>query len=186
MAISNIQFADTANELSVPIATVKAVAKVEGGGVGIIEGKPVILFEPHIFFKELRREGIAPVISDICYPVWGTKPYPRGQEAQWLRLDRASKISRTAALKSCSWGMFQILGQNYKLAGCKTLQEFVNRMFKSEDEHLVLFMNYIKNTYIDDELRARDWKGFARSYNGPLYAKNAYDKKLKAAYESFA
>jgi hypothetical protein len=34
-------------------------------------------------------------------------------------------------------------------------------------------------------LKEHDWAGFARKYNGPGYAENAYDQKLKNAYENF-
>jgi hypothetical protein len=35
---------------------------------------------------------------------------------------------------------------------------------------------------LDGALRARNWPSFARGYNGPAYAQNAYDKKMAAAY----
>ncbi|NBT89135.1 MAG: DUF3380 domain-containing protein, partial [Flavobacteriaceae bacterium] len=34
-------------------------------------------------------------------------------------------------------------------------------------------------------LKAKDWAGFAKGYNGPAYAKNAYDTKLAGAYANF-
>ena len=33
-------------------------------------------------------------------------------------------------------------------------------------------------------LRERNWAKFARAYNGPGYAQNQYDVKLKQAYEA--
>jgi hypothetical protein len=186
MPITDKQFRASAKVLGVEVAAIKAVAKVEGGGTGIIAGKPVILFEPHIFYKLQRQAGIKPVISKICYPIWKTYPYPKGQQAQWDRMDQASKINRSIALQSASWGLFQIMGYHFKTTGCKTLQQFINAMHESEDKHLELFVNYINNSNLDDELRLKDWKGFARQYNGALYYKNAYDTKLKKAYESFS
>ena len=32
----------------------------------------------------------------------------------------------------------------------------------------------------------KDWKGFARGYNGPAYWKNMYDTKLKNAYLKYS
>lgn len=186
MPISQEQFIESADTLGVSVAAVKAVASVEGGGIGMLNGKPIIRFEPHVFYKQLRSLGIKPVISDICYPVWNSKERSRTQKEQWDRLSRASKINATAAVKSASWGMFQCMGFNYKTTGCKTIAEFVKAMSKGEDEQLRLFMNYIKNSMLDDELRNRDWKGFAKQYNGALYYKNSYDKKLAKAYLSFS
>lgn len=183
--ITEKQFKDSAAKLTVETAAIKAVSKIEGGGIGLLNGSPIILFEPHVFYKLQREASLTPIISDICYPVWGSKPYPKGQAAQWERMEQATKINRNIALQSASWGMFQCMGYNYKLTGCKTLQEFVNAMYESEDKQLELFVNYILNTHLDDELRNKDWKGFARQYNGKYYFKNSYDLKLKNAYESF-
>jgi len=188
--ITEKQFKQSAAALQVEPAVIKAVAKVESGGSGFLpDGKPVILFEPHVFWKELRKIDIDPTrykgeYADILYPVWGTRPYG-GSSKQYARLERAAKINREAALASASWGKFQIMGFNWRMCKCSSLQQFINAMYKSEDEHLRLFTNYILSANLDDELRNKDWKGFARGYNGPLYYKNSYDKKLAAAYKSF-
>lgn len=183
MSITEQAFVNAAKKIGCELAAIKAVDEVESRGKGFLpDNFPKILFEPHIFWKELKKIGVTPVVSDICYPTWGTKPYGKDSD-QPNRLERAAKINRDAALKSCSWGRFQICGFNYAATGCKTLQEFVNKMFKGEDEHLNLFVNYIIHENIDDELIGHDWAGFARLYNGPLYYKNQYDVKLKKAFE---
>jgi hypothetical protein len=183
--ITEKQFIASAKKIGCHVAAVKAVATVESSGGGFLEsGKPKILFEPHIFWKQLRLAGIKPVVSDICYPVWKTKPYGKVSE-QHSRLERAAMINRDAALMSASWGVFQIMGFNYKKCGCATLQEFINGMYESEDKQLELFVNYIINSHLDDELINLDWSGFARGYNGASYAKNNYHTKLKNAYVLF-
>jgi hypothetical protein len=162
---------------------------VESNGNGFLAtGEPVILFEPHVFWKELRKRNIDPAQhttgnEDILYPQWGTKPYGPVRK-QHQRLERAAKINRDAALSSASWGRFQIMGYNYKLCGYNSLQNFINDMYKDETKHLLAFTHYIKNTFLDDELRNHDWAGFARGYNGPMYTKNQYHIKLKKAYEN--
>ncbi len=35
-------------------------------------------------------------------------------------------------------------------------------------------------------LRNKDWKIFAEKYNGPEYAKNKYDQRLRKAYSRFS
>lgn len=183
--ITENQFALSAKRIGCEIAAIKAVAEVESKGGGFLpSGEVLILFEPHIFWKQLRLKNITPKVSDICYPKWNTKPYGKISE-QHNRLKEAVKIDREAALLSASWGSFQIMGFNYKTCGCQTIQEFINKMSKDEDSQLELFTNYIINSYLDDELQNLDWKSFAYSYNGPSYMKNNYDKKLKAAYERF-
>lgn len=188
--ITEKQYSDSAKLLNAEVPALKAVAEVESGGDGFLkDGKVKILFEPHIFWKELRKLGIDPATftgaDDILYPTWGLKPYGKVSQ-QHERLDRATLINRDAALKSASWGKFQILGVNYKLAGFGTIRDFVDSMGKNEDEHLKAFVSFVQNTFLDDELRAKDWKGFARGYNGALYWKNQYDTKLAAAYKKYS
>lgn len=185
--ISEQQFINSAKALNVEVAAIKAVAEVESSGDGFLpDGKPKILFEPHIFWKQLRTKGIDPNLfmeenPDILYSSW--KPGAYGPVSkQHDRLDRAAKINREAALLSASWGRFQVMGFNWKVCGAASLQEFIDDMFESEDKQLDRFTIYIKNTFLDDELRGHDWAGFARGYNGPQYLKNKYDAKLKAAY----
>lgn len=190
--ITQAQFKASAFALGCSSRAVKAVAKVEGGGMGIQDNRPIILFEPHVFWMELKRRGLKPVVSDLCYPIWRTKPYPKSQAAQWARMERAIKINRPAALASASWGMFQIMGFNYAKCGYKTIQEFVNAMYESEDKQLEIFCHYIIKVGLDDELRAFDnpkilslaARQFAAGYNGKYYFKNNYHIKLKTAYLS--
>lgn len=184
--ISTKDFTDAAELLGVEVAAIKAVAEVESGGAGFLStGEPVILFEPHVFWRELVKRGIEPEryasFSDVLYKKWGEKPYGKSSE-QHARLQRACLINREAALCSASWGRFQIMGNNHALCGCKTIQDFINKIYESEREHLMLFCHYIKNTGLVRHLKAKDWEAFARGYNGPGYAKNAYHKKMNTAY----
>lgn len=182
LGISEEAFKKAAAKIGCNIRAIKAVDKVESKGSGFLpSGEVKILFEPHIFWKELRKAGVTPVLSDICYPKWGTKPYGKESE-QHARLQRAVKINRNAALMSASWGRFQIMGFNFKLCGCASLQGFINKMNESEEAQLELFVNYIINCYLDDELIEKDWSSFALQYNGPLYQKNNYHGKLNTAY----
>jgi hypothetical protein len=187
--ITRDQFTLAAQTIGCEVEVIMAVDHVESGGSGFLsDGQPVILFEPHIFWKRLKAHGLDPNEyitgnEDILYPVWGTKPYGKSSE-QHARLARAVKIHREAALESASWGRYQILGLNWELAGASSLQDFINKIYKGEYEHLQLFVNFIKATHLDDELRNLDFRGFARGYNGALYYKHEYDVKLCKAYES--
>jgi hypothetical protein len=185
IGINDAQFANVAKKIECELAMIKAVDKIESKGSGFLPtGEVKILFEPHIFWKYLRRAGITPVRSEICYPVWKTEPYGKTSE-QHGRLQLAIKINRDIALMSASWGRFQIMGFNFKACGCKTIQEFINKNHESEVAQLYLFANYIINVNLDDELIERDFTGFARGYNGPLHVRNNYAGKLRSAYLLF-
>lgn len=184
-------YARAAKMLNVPVAAVKAVKEVESGrtsGFSAPEA-PVILFEGHIFWKQLKAQGIDPNkyvrnYNDIVYQSWTTKFYKSGL-AEYNRLTRAQSINNTAALCSASWGLFQIMGFNYNLCGCADVLEFVKKMMESEGSQLDLFVKFILANKWDSYLRKQDWAGFARRYNGPQYAQNKYDKKLLAAYNKY-
>jgi hypothetical protein len=183
--ISEKSFKEAAKKIGCSVAMIKAVdAKESKGGGFLANGDVKILFEPHIFWKYLRRAKITPVLSNICYPKWGTKPYGK-ESQQHAKLQKAVLINRDIALMSASWGRFQIMGFNYKACGCKSIQEFVNKMLESEEVQLDMFVNYIISSYLDDELANLDFTGFAAGYNGPLYKRNLYHTKLKALYLKF-
>lgn len=174
--------------LGVETAVIKAIVKVETGNRGgfITDNKPTILFEGHIFWKQLKLQGIDPVKyqkgnEDILYSKW-TKKYYKGGLKEYDRLNRAISINRDAANSSASWGLAQIMGFNYKMCGCKSIDDFVEQMSESEGKQLELFINFIKNNHWDVYLKNLDWKGFARHYNGPGYAQNHYDQRLEKAY----
>jgi hypothetical protein len=82
---------------------------------------------------------------------------------------------------SASFGGFQILGENYKAAGCATVQQFVEENFASEKNHLRHMLNFCEANGILGALRRGDWATFARAYNGAGYRQNQYDTRLAAA-----
>jgi O-glycosyl hydrolase len=175
-------FKNAAKELNCEIAAIKAVAEVESKSDGFLPtDEPVILFERHIFSKLTKGlfDKSHPNISNPTPGGYGTV------SQQHKRLQAAVALDRNAALMSASWGKFQIMGFNFTLAGYNSLQQFVTAMYTSEAEHLKAFVEYIKNTFLDDELRDKRWKDFARKYNGPAYYKNKYDTKLEAAYKKY-
>ena len=187
--ITEKAFNDSAILLGVEPAVIKAVAEVESSGDGFLPtGHPKILFEPHVFWAELKKRGIDPKTitgaSDILYPKWGIGKYGK-TSAQPDRLKRAISINKDAALSSASWGKFQIMGYNWQLSGFATLDAFIAAMHIDEDQHLHAFINFVKNKNLVDELQRKDWAGFALGYNGSGYKQNKYDEKLAAAYNKF-
>lgn len=176
-----------AAEAEIEVAALRAVVAVESSGSGFDNaGRPKVLFEPHIFFRQLSGTARSRAVEQgLAYPKWGEKPYPRGGNAQYERIDRAMEIDRSAALKSASWGMGQIMGFNHRMVGYGDVETMVLACLDSEANHVRMMLNFIRSSGLMDELRTRDWEGFARGYNGPGFAKNAYDTKLAQAYARF-
>jgi hypothetical protein len=161
-------------------AALRAVIEVESSGGGFLRDKrPKILFESRWFSRHTggRYDRTHP---DLSTPKW-VRNY-KGGEAEYPRLHRAIALDRRAALESTSWGLFQILGVNYKLAGFADVEAFVARQCESEGAHLGAFVAFVRAVDLADELRGRRWQAFARGYNGPGFRQNRYDEKLAEAY----
>lgn len=148
-------------------------------------GRPIILFEPHVFWRVLgkgpKRDRAAAL--GLAYPNWGQQPYPKDS---YPRLIKAIAVDETAALKSASWGLGQVLGENHKAAGFATVQEMVEAMKADEEAQLAASVQFILTNHLDDELRRHDWAGFALGYNGKAYKKNGYDVKLAEAFRKWS
>lgn len=179
-------------------AALRAVAQVEAGPDGGFndDGTPVVLFERHKFDRHtdgryrgtrlpgFKRPPEGPDWTIISDPRWGGYGPKR---VQHVKLDFAAQLDRRAALMSASWGLFQILGENYSAAGFDTLQAFVNAMIRDVDGHLrALTMLIRNNRELLTSLRSRDWAVFAYNFNGPLFRQNAWHTKMAAAYQVLA
>lgn len=173
-----------AKVLGVTTRHVRAVMAIESNGRGVHPEtkRPVILFEPHVFSRETKKLFDASH-PDISYPVAGARDYPASQAQRYDQLVRAMALDEGAALRSASYGLFQIMGFNHRACGHATVQSFVLDMIKGERLQLSAFALFIvANHEMHAALKASDWSGFARRYNGPNYARNGYDQKLKAAF----
>ena len=160
--LTNEMIVALANDLGLEPALLKAVQLVEGAGRDgfLVDGRPQILFEGHIMYKEIKNKfGLDKSVAaqksypTICFPKWDKSKY--------------------------------LGGANHLYCGCKDVFEFVKKMQESHESQLKLMYYYMNNTSCLKNLKEHDWAGFARKYNGPGYAENAYDQKLKNAYENF-
>lgn len=181
--------------LTVELAAVKAVYKVESNGKGFVGDQPKILFEGHVFWQRLKDLGLRPETlargnEDILYPKW-TKEFYVGGGAEHGRLERAMAIHRDAALESASWGLFQIMGYHWKRLGYASIDEFVALMSEHESKQLDAFCRFINDKKdrsgrtLTRMLAEKDWSSFAYCYNGEGYRKNAYDDKLRDQYQRY-
>jgi len=183
-----LDFEKAASTLNVEVATIRAVHQVESGGRSgfLPDGRPLILFEGHCFWGQLKKMDMDPELfragnEDILFPKLDTKSY-KGYEAEYIRLNRACVICHEAALMSASWGMFQIMGFNYELCGFDSVYKYCASMYLSRNNHLDAFVMFLKKRKLDVPLREMRWADFASGYNGKAYKVNDYDVKLEAAY----
>lgn len=182
--LEDIDLPRIGHQIGVGEDEIHAVIDVEARGSGFdSKGRPAMLFEPHIFYRQLKgKQREEAVRQGLAYSKW-RRNYPKDS---YPRLAKAMKINETAALKSASWGMGQIMGFNHKAAGFDTVQDMVRAFMDDEDAHLQAMVNFIKANRLDDDLRRHDWHGFARGYNGAGYAANRYHEKLAESYAKWS
>ncbi|UCI23672.1 N-acetylmuramidase domain-containing protein [Mesorhizobium sp. B2-8-5] len=169
-------------EIGVGEDELHAFMDVEAAGSGFdTAGRPKMLFEPHVFYRLLGKgaQRDAAVKAGLAYPKWGSKPYPKDS---YPRLVKAIAIDETAALMSASWGLTQILGENHRDAGYTSPQAMITAFKASEANHLEATVRLLVAWKIDDDLKAHRWPVIARTWNGPGYRQNAYDRKMAAAF----
>jgi hypothetical protein len=178
-----------AKDLGVSVPAFRAVITVEAAGSGFDKaGRPKALFERHHFFKHLKanpdqlEQAIA---AGLAYRTWGEKPYPKGSDAVYSEIVRACEINENAALLSTSWGLGQVMGSNYKMVGCASVEDMVREAVESEAGQLRQMAGFIKSANLVKPMKDLNWAAFAKGYNGPGYAKNAYDTKLAQAHAKF-
>ena len=185
-AISSFEAA--ADLLGCSVAALRAIAKVESNGNGFLpDGRPKILFERHVFYKQLSQHGLRPGAyvdqSDICSTQTGGYV---GGAGEYERLDRAAEISHDAAMESASWGAFQIMGYHWTTLKYASLAEFLTAQ-ETQEGQLDAFVRFLKaSPAIVRGMIQEDWASVARAYNGPAYAQNKYDTKLKTEYEALS
>lgn len=179
MPLTDADIAASAAQLGIEAAVVRAVDEVESRGHGFLPDKrPTILFERHVFS---RRTGHR---YDIGHPgISNPSPggYGEGGAHQYDRLAEAIGLDRQAALRSASWGKFQVMGFNAEDCGWPDVGAFVASMLESEAEHLKAFIAYCQANDLVRFLAVHDWRSFTRGYNGPGNV-DAYAQKLAEAY----
>ena len=195
--LSESDLVNFSKEHHLELAAVKAINEVESSGKGfLINGKPKILFEGHVFWQQLQKRGIKPETilnstnKNVLYPKW-TKAFYQGGVKEYDRLNQAIAIKsdpkiKEAALASASWGSFQIMGYHAVSLGYPTVQNFVDKMYLHEREHLKAFGKFLETNKIMTDLRNRNWAKVAQKYNGASYKLNKYDQKLQKAYEKYS
>ncbi len=168
----------------------EAFGLVEAGSEGAFldTGEPTILFERHVFsaltggrFDGFVVPGTDPVDAASWRVISSPKPGGYGPvSVQHRRLNAAVALDRNAALKSASWGLFQILGRNHAACGYPDVQRFVNAMIRSVDDHLRALTMFIRfDTRLLDAIRKNDYVTAAEIYNGPRQADHDYAGRLR-------
>lgn len=187
--LTESDFITFANKYKVEVAAIKAVHEVESNGRGFVNNKIKILFEGHIFWKELQKRNINPnnlVVGneDVLHKSYVTRN-PLYSLDQHTRLNKAKLINEEAAYASASYGLFQVMGFHFASLGFATAKDFVDYMSINEANQLDVFGKFIEKNNLLKPLREKKWATFAKGYNGAGYKTNKYDTKMEKAYAKY-
>jgi hypothetical protein len=173
--IAESQYAAIAKELNCEVAAIKAIVKNETKNEAFFaNGLPSILFERHIFYENTKpTKGSHPFAKfpDICKPSvggWGASGI-----FQYERLIKAAKLDKNAALRSCSWGAFQVIADPYEILGYDNPSQIANECMASMDGQIKLFIGFMKmkdkEVSIIKHIKNKDWEKVASAYNGKYW-----------------
>lgn len=188
--------------LGVEAAALRAVLLVEGAGEGLAgpddDPHPLVRLEVHRLWSAVPAHR-RPLV-DARFHVDGPRPWdghvwrPRpdsswiplhaaganGQAREWSAFLLARSIDEEAAVVATSWGVGQVLGIEWRSQGYASATEFAGAQY-SEEAQLQTFVRYLEGHALVDELRRRDWRAFARAYNGAGQVE-WYAERIAAAY----
>lgn len=189
--IDDIDLPRIAHRIGVGEDEMHALIDTETNGKGFDSaGRPRMLFEPHRFYANLsgaqRERAVKEGLARKTWKVDGK--VPRYPSDSYPRLIKAMAINETAALKSASWGLGQVMGENHVSAGYDSPQAMVRAFMADEENHLEAMVNFIVTNHIDDDLRAlaaltrptkpEDCIPIVRVYNGSGFRDNNYHVKF--------
>lgn len=185
------------HEIGVGEDELHAFMDVETRGYGFDKkDRPVILFEPHVFWRQLPESKRAEARkAGLAHPKWGAINYARSSDGNYNRLKKAMAIDYEAALKSCSWGFSQVMGFNYAMIGYKSVEAMVRAFMDDEEIHIKAMVDFIVASGIDDEMRElaaltrptrpEDCVAIVSVYNGSGFRKNRYHEKFADAHNKW-
>lgn len=168
-------------------AALLAIAEVEAAGhvFAVVRGKrePLIRWEGHYFDRRIvNGKRAAARKAGLASPAAGAVRNPSSQAKRWDIVRRAAAIDEQAAKESFSIGLGQVMTSHWRKLGFKSVDEMISLARKDAAGQIELMVRYIVEFGLADEVRRRDWAGFARGYNGPAYKKYRYHTKMAEAY----
>jgi hypothetical protein len=177
-----------AAKLGCPIAIIHAFSDIESDGGGFLTtGEPVILFEAHSF-HELTGGAYDDGYPNISSPEWDRSLYGAGGLHQYDRLRQALALAPDAALQSCSWGRYQVMGSNFGVCGFSNVSDMVEAFCATEAAHLAAFDAFCTRNGLVRFMTSTppDFVNLAVGYNGAGERANGYDQKLEARFDLYA
>ena len=168
-----------ADRAGIPERVLRAVKHVES------RGRPAaVRFEPHLFHR--KRPDLA---ESIPY-TRSTKGFSLvSSETNRQALEHALTIDAETAIRSTSFGSYQVLG-GYLLAAypgppIEAYKAFCSNPSEASDLMVAAWFKDNSTARSAANQTPPDFKRLARAYNGPNYHVHKYDERLQAAWEKY-
>jgi hypothetical protein len=191
-----LQIAKFAGANGIPKSAMLADVEVETAGKPFEDDgrTPALLFERHIFYHQLATRAPAKlgqaVKLGLAHPTWQPKTATdkgqyfdqRNSDERMALLGRARAVDEDCALRSCSWGLPQIMGNECAEVGFATAKAMVDAMIAGGvPAHLEIMATFLKSRGLVTAMERKDWPYYALRYNGRRYKRNQYDTRLASA-----
>ena len=180
-----------------------AVLAIESGGRGFgADGRLIIRFENHLFFRQWGQDhpdafnqffsfnADQPWLDHQWRPDAGQpwRPFHGSQDGEWQVFTLARNLADSAAKLSISMGGPQIVGFNYTTLGFESVQQMFEAFSANERNQIIGLFNFIKgpgtNSRRVQALQAQDFVTFATFYNGPGQAAQ-YGSLMQSLFDAF-
>jgi hypothetical protein len=164
--LSDLDYQIAAIKLGCSASAIKAVGMIESNGNGFTStGVVKTRLESQFLARYQAASGKAPM--------------------SFLTFASAYAYDKNSAILSTSFGEFQVMGFNYKVAGYSSPQGYYNAVKDSAVSQLNSFVGFCQANKLGQYLRDKNWAAFAYRYNGAGYKANSYDSKLAYWYNKF-
>lgn len=199
--ISDEMYVKLADSINVDEGVLFAIAKQETKKESFIQLAPkkaTILLERHYVYNLLKKKfdvnkanECQKEDSSLCNSKVTMKGGYGKSKEQLNRLEKVKKWDNDIAIKSCSWGKFQVMGVYIeKIKLYKDADEFEKAMNLCEVQHFQFFKSYLIDIIGGDLIKAmkeKNWEKIAELYNGKYWKKinPDYATNLKKYYEEY-
>ncbi|GBU20615.1 hypothetical protein R80B4_00494 [Fibrobacteres bacterium R8-0-B4] len=170
--IGDVEFNDAAKKLGVEVELMKAIGEKESRGLGFRRvGQATILFERHRMREHLvATKKYSPAKIDELmekYPGIVNTKSGNYTPSSYDKLQTAKTIDVDCAIMSCSWGRFQVMGENFLWGKYSSPQELELAMNACDLQQFKYFVAFLEKKHgMLNALLSKNWEKIAECYNG--------------------
>ncbi|MCC7358509.1 MAG: DUF3380 domain-containing protein [Anaerolineales bacterium] len=195
--------AELSGKLRIDPGAAVTVLAIESGGRGFAaDGRLIIRFENHLFFRQWGRQHAAVFNRhfsfnpeknwlDHRWRQFTNRPFAAfhgTQDGEWQVFSFARSLDDTAAKLSISMGGPQIVGFNYPTLGYESVHQMFDAFSSGERQQIIGFFDFVQGAGRDSRrvlaLQAGDFTTFASLYNGPGQAAK-YGSLMQSVFDTF-